>query len=236
MSGAVWSNVLVAVGLLWTSLGCAVHSSESHGASDVSSASEIHGASDVHGAGGVHGAGDAQSLRGSRSSPATPLTTSRRAPILLAPHSVTLSLPERELWQVNEVGSYSRAYHAETSGELWVKRWSEGERVNSAACARQSQLWRPRLAAPSMPPSRQLERTIATDYHVEIQLHQWADDGSWHGRLTAHGAAIRDCLSYVYFTHAADSPLGRAVVVQRMDVMLEVLEDLNVQSTASNLP
>lgn len=236
MSGAVWSDVLVAVGLLWIGQGCAVHSPESHGTSDIPGVSESHGVSQSHAASRSDRAEDAQSLRGSRSSPATPLTKSRRAPLLLAPHSVTLSLPERELWQVNEVGSYARAYHAETSSELWIKRWSEGERVNTAACARQSQLWRPRLAAPSTPTNRQLERTIAADYHVEIQLHQWADDGSWHGQLTANGAAIRDCLSYVYFTHAPDSPLGRAVVAQRLDVMLEVLEELSVQSTASNLP
>lgn len=235
MSGAVWSDVLVAVGLLWIGQGCAVHSPESHGVSEVHGASAPYGAAGPYGTPDMDETEDAQSLRGSRSA-ATPLTTSRRAPLLLTSHSVMLALPERELWQVNEVGSYSRASHAETSGELWVKRWSEGERVNPTTCARQSQLWRPRLAAPSMPSTRHLERTIATDYHVEIQLHQWADHGSWHGRLTANGAAIRDCLSYVYFTHAADSPLGRAVVTQRMGVMLEVLETLNVHSTASNLP
>lgn len=212
MAGAFWSDVVVGLGLLWIGHGCAVHSPASKHAEET------------------------QSLRQSRAALPTPLTTSRNAPLFLPSHSVTLSLPERELWQVNEVGSYFRAFHAETAGELWVKRWSEGERVSALTCTRQSQLWRPSLAAPSTPATRRLERSIAVDYHTEILLHQWADADVWRGQLTANGGAIRDCLTYVYFTHAPNSPLGRAIVAQRLEVMLEVLEDLRTESTASKLP
>jgi hypothetical protein len=66
------------------------------------------------------------------------------------------------------------------------------------------------------------------EYRTQVNVAVWPDGETWRAQLTASGAAIRECFSYVYRTQAPRSPLGRAVVTQRLDVMREALDATRV--------
>ncbi len=209
MLGTFWSDTLVTAALLITSTGCHGHSARV-AASDARQSSSPSGLSSL-------------SL--------SPLTATPGVGVFLAEHSLSIALPEPKLWQVNKVGTYARASHTETASVLWLKRWRQGERVSVASCEHQSRLWQPGLAPPVTPPTRRLTLTAPAHYHTAVTVHEWRDGDTWHGRLTANGAAIRDCISYVYLTRAPDSPLGKAIVTQRVDVMLDALRSARIQDT-----
>lgn len=155
-----------------------------------------------------------------------PLTAAHPTRHLVASQSLLLLLPEATRWQGQREGTYYRAVHLDTASELWVKRWRQGELVNAEQCAAQSLLWRPELAGPNESPvqtSIARVTTIPPGYRTRIDVQVWEDGETWRGQLTASGASIRDCFAYVYRTRAPRSPLGRAVVQQRIDVMQNAL-------------
>jgi hypothetical protein len=209
MLGTFWSDTLVVAALLITSTGCYGHSARV-AAPDARRASPPAEPSSL-------------SL--------SPLTATPAVGVFLPEHSLSVALPEPKLWQVNKVGTYARGSHPETASVLWLKRWRQGERVSVVSCEHQSRLWQPRLAPPVTPPTRRLTLNAPANYNTVVTVHEWRDGATWHGRLTANGAAIRDCISYVYLTRAPDSPLGRAIVTQRVDVMLDALRSVRIQDT-----
>lgn len=167
--------------------------------------------------------------------PLAPLVTSARSPVSLRRQGLVVELPEGELWRSTQRGTFTLARHAETASELWVKRWHQGELVSTATCAHQAQLWQPTVEAPEHPPERTLTVEHPTGYHTSVTLHGWSNGDTWFGQLTAHGAAIRDCLTFVYKTRAPASSLGKAVVDQRLLAVLDTLPTLRVQK-ATELP
>lgn len=170
-----------------------------------------------------------ESPRVTAGAPPAPLVTSAGSPVSLRRQGVVFELPEAELWRLTQRGTFTLARHDETASELWVKRWYQGERVSAATCAHQAQLWQPAVNLPDHPPERTLTLQHPTGYHTVVSLHGWSNGETWHGQLTAHGAAIRDCLTYVYRTRAPASSLGKAVVNQRLRALLESLRTLHVQ-------
>lgn len=168
-----------------------------------------------------------------------PLTAATFSQRLAPEQSLALALPEASLWQMRNEGTYTRAAHAETASELWVKRWRQGEVVSAANCEAQSLLWRPELGAPSelhAPSSSTPILHAPADYHTHVDVRIWADGETWRGQLTATGAAIRECFAYVYRTRAPRSALGRAVVEQRLGVMRRALEATRVTSRTTEAP
>lgn len=208
MLGTFWSDILVTAALLITGAGCSGHSARVPEPADprTSPTSEL------------------------SSLTVAPLTAARQASVFIQEHSLAIPLPEPKLWQVNKVGTYARGTHTETASVLWLKRWRQGERVSFDSCAHQSRLWQPKLVPPAIAPTRELTLTAPDDYHTRIAFHEWRDGVIWHGQLTAHGAAIRDCISYIYLTKAPNSPLGKVIVAQRLNAMLDALENARVQS------
>lgn len=153
----------------------------------------------------------------------SPLTETAIAWVAASSQSLSLALPESMLWRTGRVGTYFHATHAETHSELWVKHWRQGVLTTAAQCQAQSLLWRPLLA----PPDAAARATVLhapLDYHTQVNVSVWPEGETWRAQLTASGAAIRDCLVYVYRTDAPRSPLGRTVVEQRVSAMLSALE------------
>jgi hypothetical protein len=161
--------------------------------------------------------------------PLAPLVTSSRSPVSLRRQGVVIELPEAESWQIAQRGTFTLARHAETASELWVKRWHQGERVSTATCAHQAELWQPAVKMPEPAPERTLTLEQPADHHTAVTLHGWSNGDTWYGQLTAHGAAIRDCLTFVYQTRAPASSLGKAVVNQRLRAVLDSLPTMHVQ-------
>lgn len=157
----------------------------------------------------------------------TPLTATTLTHRTASAQSLSIALPEANLWQTGNQGTYYHAVHSETASELWVKRWRQGEVVSSNQCAAQSALWRPDLVPPNGEPSETLRNEETLDvpstYHTQVGVQVWPAGDFWHGQLTASGAAIRECFAYVYRSRAPRSPLGRAVVNQRLSAMRQAL-------------
>jgi hypothetical protein len=99
--------------------------------------------------------------------------------------------------------------------------------VSSDRCAAQSALWRPDLAPPNGPQVETQRGDEVIDappsYRTAVSVRSWAEGDVWHTQLTASGAALRECFTYVYRTRAPRSPLGRAVIEQRLNVMQAAL-------------
>lgn len=166
-----------------------------------------------------------------RSLSTAPLTAASLERRSVPAQSLSLMLPEGNLWRARTTGTYYHATHSETASELWVKRWRQGQLVNPERCAAQAGLWRPELAAPNRPSVELASHTSMqrpAGYHTDVKVHVWADATSWRAQLTASGASIRECFSYVYTTRAPRSPLGRAIVAQRLQVMQKALAETEV--------
>lgn len=152
--------------------------------------------------------------------------------------SLSLRLPEANLWRSGSDGTYYHATHVETASDLWIKRWRQGQVVSAAECAAQSALWRPELAVPNVEqlktPSASLVIHAPPDYHTQVNVTVWADGANWQAQLTASGASLRECFSYVYRTRAPRSPLGRAVVSQRLKVMRDSLAETRVTGATTD--
>jgi hypothetical protein len=151
------------------------------------------------------------------------MTTSRWARRLLSAQSLYVTLPEEDSWQGRNDGTYFHATHSETASQLWVKRWRQGELTNAERCAAQAKLWRPDLARKSDAGAASRLVQAPAEYHTQVNVQLWSDDESWRGQLTANGASIRECFTYVYRTRAPRSPLGHAIVQQRLEVMQKAL-------------
>lgn len=160
-----------------------------------------------------------------------PLTAVPRRPLLVREQLLYLALPEPTLWNSNHEGTYFHAVHPETASALWVKRWRQGELVSPAQCQQQSDLWRPGLTPPpASAPVTSAELSAPVGYHTQVFTYQWAEGNAWHGQLSASGALIRDCFVYVYLTSAPRSPLGKATIDQRLNVMLDALADTRIDT------
>lgn len=157
----------------------------------------------------------------------TPLTAGRFEERLAPTQSLVLVLPEAKLWRTGSDGTYYHAAHTETASELWAKRWRQGEVVGPHQCAAQSALWRPDLTPPNGSYSQTPNAPEVVDappgYHTRSQADVWEAGDAWYAQLTATGVAVRECFTYVYRTRAPRSPLGRAVVTQRVKVMSRAL-------------
>lgn len=168
----------------------------------------------------------------------TPLTASSLTEHMAPAQSLVVALPEAALWQVRDEGTYFHAVHPETSSELWVRRWRQGQLVNSDECAAQSALWRPDLVRPNGPQVETQRRDDVIDapptYRTAVNVRWWAEDEVWNAQLTASGAAIRECFTYVYRTRAPRSPLGRAVLEQRLNVMRSALASTRITGVTVN--
>ncbi len=135
--------------------------------------------------------------------------------------AVSLLLPDAQRWRAAPRDSWWSIAHEPTHSVLELKRWRADGLVRPDDCEADAMLWRPELRDAGKPVVE--ERRFMTEAEVEFALRVHAEaghDGSTRGRVHAHGASLRECLSFVFTTRAVggDAP---AIVAERLQLVAD---------------
>lgn len=123
--------------------------------------------------------------------------------------SVTVSLPERKDWQIEDVREpWWTARHAGSSSELAVKTWRTSRLSRREDCQKQVALWRPKAPNPEAAPAtvvdrRALESPAGYQTELVIGVRKSAQPGEIEGYALAVGHTLGQCYAALYTTRAS---------------------------------
>lgn len=122
--------------------------------------------------------------------------------------SVTISLPERKDWQIEDVReTWWTARHTASASELSVKTWRTSRLARREDCQKQVALWRPKAPNPEAEPASVVDRRpleSPAGYHTElvVGVRRAGKDGEIEGYAFAVGHTIGQCYAALYTTRA----------------------------------
>lgn len=132
--------------------------------------------------------------------------------------SLTVSLPELERWQIEDVReAWWTARHAPSQSELAVKTWRTSRLARREDCSKQIALWRPKAPNPEAEPAtvvdrRALESPAGYQTELVVGVRRSGAGGKLEGYALAVGHTIGQCYAALYTTSAtgtsAEATLG----------------------------
>jgi hypothetical protein len=151
-----------------------------------------------------------------------------------ARYSIELSVPERDLWHIDDSSSpWFLARHVATRSELALRTWRAARTVKRAECEQQARLWRPNI--PQTPEESVVERRMvaapegwSTELVVGVAPAPTA--GELQGFALAFGVAVGRCYALLYTT--TDRGRGAEITIaRRLGVVAdEVVPSVRVRS------
>lgn len=152
--------------------------------------------------------------------------------------SVTLALPERKDWQIEDVKeTWWTARHAPSASELAVKTWRTSRLARREDCQKQIALWRPKAPNPEAQPATVVDRRpldAPAGYQTElvVGVRRTGNEGEIEGYALAVGHTIGQCYAALYTTRAVGGS-AEATVGERLalfgDAVLPRIQRLGVE-------
>jgi len=152
--------------------------------------------------------------------------------------SVTVSLPERKDWQIEDVREpWWTARHPPSSSELSVKTWRTSRLARREDCQKQITLWRPKAPNPEAEPASVVDRRALESpagYHTElvVGVRRAGKEGEIEGYALAVGHTIGQCYAAFYTTRAQGGN-AEATVGERLalfgDAVLPRIERVGIE-------
>jgi hypothetical protein len=127
-------------------------------------------------------------------------------------HFVSLPLPDRAAWRVNESRLWLTAAHLESKSMIWVRVWRPGPVVSHLHCEADARAQRPDLFGrdeSALVDRRPLAAPTGFDSEVAFSVRK--ADTALGGVAALVGARVRECLVMVYVTKADGDTATEAI-------------------------
>lgn len=152
--------------------------------------------------------------------------------------SLSVALPERERWQIEDVReAWWTARHAPSASELSVKTWRTSRLSRREDCLKQIALWRPKAPNPETEPAtvvdrRTLESPAGYQTELTVGVRRAGAGGELEGYALAVGHTIGQCYAALYTTRArgtnAEATLGTRLALFG-DAVLPRIERIGIE-------
>jgi hypothetical protein len=133
--------------------------------------------------------------------------------------SLSIPLPERSAWRIDDRGRWWVARHPPSHSELLVRTWTAGRLASPTDCEAQARLWRPTIpiAAPeSVLETQRIDAPPGYDTQLWVGVEP-IGSATLQGYVIAFGAAVGRCYAALFTTRAsgprAEAEIGRRLVL-----------------------
>jgi hypothetical protein len=136
-------------------------------------------------------------------------------------HFVSVPLPDRSAWRVNESPLWLAAAHQESKSMLWVRAWRPGSVMSHALCEADARTQRPDLfGSDESALVDRRPRAAPAGFDSEVAFSVRKADTALGGIAVLVGARVRECLVIVYATKA-DGDSAPEAISHRLAFMAE---------------
>jgi hypothetical protein len=127
-------------------------------------------------------------------------------------HFVSLPLPDRTAWRIDETPLWLSASHVASKSMLWVRTWRAGSVVSHVECEAEARTYRPDLFGRD--PSALVDRRplgVPAGFDTELAFSVRRTKDALGGVAVAVGANVRECIVMAYATRADGEGASEAV-------------------------
>jgi hypothetical protein len=150
------------------------------------------------------------------------LPDSRYGELVARKHALSLPLPDREAWRVEDEGGWVRAVHRRSFSELRLRAWAAPRSSSRASCMVQVLSWIPsleRLESEAALEQRTLETRDGLAVQVVVHVEPSGEQG-YRATLVAYGARPGRCVAAMFTTddESVSAVLDRAALIETASV------------------